>query len=56
VTANGVTWAGNGTDVVLVPGTDGVFAPPYPYSLEPAASVESSVMAGAGAGAGTFAP
>jgi pectate lyase len=37
-----------GNQSFLIPGNDTVFTPPYPYSLDSAASVKSSVMAEAG--------
>jgi pectate lyase len=59
-TNDGVTWTGNvtnsdGTQRVMLPGTDSVYVPPYSYTLESATSAKSSVMANAGAGAGPFA-
>ncbi|HMP84120.1 MAG TPA: hypothetical protein PKA41_15590 [Verrucomicrobiota bacterium] len=42
--------------VLLVPGTDTVFTPPYAYTLDPAADILNSVTSGAGAGRGPFAP
>ena len=40
----------NGITVMIVPGTDQVFTPPYAYMPEAAATVKNSVMNGAGAG------
>jgi pectate lyase len=59
-TNDGVTWSGNvahsdGTQTVMLPGTDNVFAVPYSYTLQSAASAKASVMTNAGAGAGPFA-
>jgi pectate lyase len=60
--AYGVTWSGTSTNSkartirVLIPGTDTVFAPPYAYALDAAASVPATVMQNAGAGHGPFAP
>lgn len=59
-TANGVTWTGNqvgseGTRM-MIPGTDPVFAPPYSYTLDAAASVPNRVTNHAGANRGPFAP
>lgn len=45
-----VTWVvGSDTSVVLIPGTDTVFTPPYTYTLENAADVPAIVQYGAGA-------
>jgi pectate lyase len=38
----------DGNQSFLIPGNDTVFTPPYTYSLESAASIKASVMAGAG--------
>ena len=37
------------SDRVIPDGTDTVFTPPYPYTLESGSTVKASVMAGAGA-------
>ncbi|OQA01453.1 MAG: Pectate trisaccharide-lyase precursor [Planctomycetes bacterium ADurb.Bin401] len=45
-----VIWhVGSDTDVVLIPGTDTVFTPPYAYTLDSAADVPAIVQYGAGA-------
>jgi pectate lyase len=45
-----VTWhVGSDSDVVLIDGTDTVFTPPYPYTLDNAADVPAIVQYGAGA-------
>jgi pectate lyase len=59
--ANGVTWTGtvthkDGTQTVMVPGTDAVFTAPYFYILDSAGNAKNLVMANAGAEAGPFAP
>jgi pectate lyase len=46
----------SGSDILLPPGTDSVFAPPYTYILDSAALVPSIVANNAGAGKGPFAP
>jgi pectate lyase len=60
-TAYGVTWTGtitnsDGTVRMMIPGTDGVFTPPYSYTLDPVTSVPFIVTNNAGAGKGPFAP
>lgn len=50
------TSVGNGTDVIIPPGTDTVFTPPYSYTLGSAASVPNTVTNNAGANCGPFAP
>ena len=60
-TTNGVTWTGtvtngDGTIRVMIPGTDTVFAPPYSYALQTAATVPNTVTNNAGALKGPFAP
>jgi pectate lyase len=47
---------GDGNTVVIVPGTDTVFTPPYSYTLDPASSTPNIVTNHAGAGKGPFAP
>jgi pectate lyase len=47
--SNGVTWvSGWYPGQSLIPGTDGVFTPPYSYTLDNSQDVKSAVMAGAG--------
>jgi pectate lyase len=36
--------------VLIVPGTNEVFTPPYTYALDPAATLKELVINGAGAG------
>ena len=60
-TSFGCTWAGthtnkDGTVVVMIPGTDTVFAPSYSYTLDSASDVPNIVTNNAGAQAGPFAP
>jgi len=50
------TSAGNGSDVIIPPGTDAVFTPSYSYPLQNAADIPAVVMEHAGAGRGPFAP
>ncbi len=38
----------DGNQSFLIPGTDSVFTPPYPYTAETASNVKARVMAGAG--------
>ena len=46
-----------GTNTVrIVPGTDEVFIPPYPYELAPAADIPALVIRSAGPGRGPFTP
>ena len=47
---------GDDNTVVIVPGTNPVFTPPYAYTLTPAASVPALVMENAGAGRGPYKP
>ncbi|HMP83823.1 MAG TPA: hypothetical protein PKA41_14080, partial [Verrucomicrobiota bacterium] len=46
----------DGNTVVIVPGTDDVFTPPYAYTPDDAADVPALVREHAGAGKGPFAP
>jgi pectate lyase len=50
------TSVGNGSDVIIPPGTDTVFMPPYSYTLDATATVPNSVTGNAGADRGPFAP
>jgi pectate lyase len=47
---------GDGNTVIIVPGTDAVFTPPYAYTPNPATLVPNLVTNCAGAGRGPFAP
>lgn len=49
-------WEGSGRDVRLVPGTDPVFVPPYPWRPDAPEIVPLWVREHAGAGRGPFAP
>jgi len=60
-TSFSVTWSGTHTNkdatiVVMIPGTDAVFTPPYSYTLDNALSVKDIVINNAGAQKGPFAP
>ena len=50
------TSVGNGSDVIIPPGTDTVFIPPYTYTLDATATVPNRVTNHAGANQGPFAP
>jgi pectate lyase len=50
------TFVGNGTDVIIPPGTDPVFTPPYAYTPHSVSDVPNLIMQNAGANAGPFSP
>jgi pectate lyase len=50
------TFVGNGSDIIIPPGTDPVFTPPYAYTPDAAATVPARVTGNAGADRGPFAP